>query len=318
MISNYWPRLIWLALASFFLLHLLLASALAVVAPIAFRFAARLQPRKGARLLFTLRLLPSALSAAIVAVVCIPSYVWFEPETSAEKIGPLCMAAACLAILYLIGSAILALRSATQSFRHMRRWKRQASPEVLADTPALVIDSNLPFLALAGILRPTLIASHALLTTLSAAELDAAVRHEQAHRASCDNLKRLLMHCAPGLLPFVPGLTAFEPAWAKLTERAADDQSTAGNPGRALFLADALVRVARCVPLPQASPLVTPLLPEGSDLGQRVDRLLHPSPAGISSPSRLPLALAAVCFCLVALQPYTLRMAHEFLECLVR
>ncbi|HMD48917.1 MAG TPA: M56 family metallopeptidase [Bryobacteraceae bacterium] len=318
MISNYWPRLAWLALASFFLLHALFASTVAFAAPMAIRFAARLQPRTGACLLLSLRLLPFTFSAAIVAAICVPSYVSFEPEAAGEQIGLVCIAAACLALALLLSSAVRALSAAFQSFRHMRRCRNQARPELLAGSPALVIDSNVPFLALAGILRPTLIASRGLLNTLSPAALDAAIRHEQAHRDSRDNLKRLLMLCAPGLFPLVSGFRSLEQAWTRLAERAADDRSTSGDRERAFLLADALVRVARSGPAPQPSPLFTPLLPEGTDLRHRVERLLHPAPV-ISPPSaRLPIALATACFAIAVLQPFTLRAAHELLEWLVR
>ncbi len=318
MISSYWPRLAWLALASFFLLHVLFTSAFALAAPMAIRFAARLQPRTGARLLLFFRLFPFAFAAAIVAAICIPSYVSFEPEADGEQIGLVCIAAACLTLLLLLDSSVRALRAGAQSYRHMRRWRRDARPELLAGSPALVIDSNVPFLALAGILRPTLIASRGVLNTLAPGALDAAVRHEQAHRDSCDNLKFLLMLCAPGLVPFVPGFRALEQAWAKLAERAADDRSIAGDRARAFLLADALVRVARSAPSPQSSPLITPLLPEGTDLRHRVERLLHPAAPHVSGSVRLPIALATTCFALVVLQPFTLRAAHELLEWLVR
>jgi BlaR1 peptidase M56 len=317
MIVNYWARLAWLALASFFLLHLPIASVVSLAVPRLVRFASLLQPRIGARLLFISRLVPWIVALVVVAAVCIPSYIYFEPEAAGEQIGPLCIAAALLTLLLLISSTMRAARAVVQSSRHMCRWRRDAHPEPLAGCMALVIENNVPFLALAGILRPTLIASRGLLNTLDDTELDAAVGHEQAHRVSRDNMKRLLMHCAPGLLPFFPGFTALEQAWAKLAERAADDRSVRGNRERALHLADALVRVARsgCVPQPPA--LMTPLLPEGTDLRQRVDRLLDPVPASASL-TLWRTVLAGACLVLALLQPLTLRLAHELLECLAR
>jgi len=318
MISNYWPRLAWLAFASFFLLHVLFASTVALTARVAIRLAARLRPRAGSNLLLALRLLPFALSSAIVTSICIPSYVFFEPQAGGEQIGLVCIAAACLALALLLDSGVRALRIGIQSSRHFRRWRRDARPERLAGSAALVIDSNVPFLALAGILRPTLIASRGLVDTLAPAALDAAVRHEHAHRDSRDNLKRLLMLCAPGLFPFVSGFRPLEHAWTKLAERAADDRSTAGDRERAFLLAEALVRAARLGPAPQHSPLITPLLPEGTDLRQRVERLLHPAPPAPPRSPRLPMALASALFAAAIFQPFTLRAAHELLEWLVR
>lgn len=319
MISNYWPRLAWLALASFFLLHLLFASAVALAAPVAVRFAARLQPGSGARLILALRLLPFAVSLAIVSAVCVPSYFYYEPEAAGEQIGPSCIAAALLTLLLLLNSVVTALRATAESFQHLRRWRREGCARPIAGCRALVIESNVPFLALAGIFRPTLIATRGLLSTLPPAGLDAAIRHEQAHQSSRDNLKRLVMHCAPGLFPFSSGFSALEQAWAKLAEHAADDRSILGKPERALHLADALVRVARGGYRHQPSALTTHLLPEGTDLRRRVQRLLGPEPpAAAVSFAHWPLSLAAGCLALAALQSPILRLAHELLECLVR
>ena len=49
------------------------------------------------RFLLALRLLPAALALFVVAGLCVPSYLWLEPETGPEEVGAGCLAAAILA-----------------------------------------------------------------------------------------------------------------------------------------------------------------------------------------------------------------------------
>jgi len=318
MMPEYWLRLACLALASFFWIHLATASAVALASPAALRFAARLAPRSAARFLFALRLLPAVLSLAVVAAVCIPSYLLFEPDAADEQIGRACIGAAVLAILQVCAALVRGLHSGVGSFRGLRRWRREAQVESLANHRALVIDGEAPFLALAGFFRPSLIATRGLVRTLSAEQLEAAILHEQAHRDSRDNWKRLILRCTPGLFPFVSGFSALEQAWAKQAERAADDRSTAGDPRRALLLADALVLVAGSGVQREPTPFVIPLLAAAAELRDRVERLLQPSQSPPASFASWPYALAAVCTILAALQPFTLHFVHELLERLLQ
>jgi bla regulator protein blaR1 len=322
MIASYWLRLVWLALAGFFFIHFAVGSVVALLSRRALRSAERLRPQSAARFLLALRLCPTALSILAVAAVCVPSYLWLEPEAPQEQVGPLCLAAAVLAMVVWLMSISQGARVAAQSFRCMRRWRNEGGPERLSglDTPAWLIESDVPFLALAGILRPRLIASRGLLTALSANQLAAALLHEQAHRASRDNLKRLAMHYAPGLFPFVSGFGALERGWVKFAERAADDRAVAKDPDCALSLAEALVRVARVGSVSQPLPLATALLADGTELHARVERLLHPAPPAANSAWRLRLTICGAASVLTAilLTPWALRLAHELLEALTR
>jgi beta-lactamase regulating signal transducer with metallopeptidase domain len=319
MMASYWWRLAWLALACFFIIHLAASAAVALLARRAVQLAGRLQARSAARALFLLRMSPAAFSILAVASICIPSYLWLEPGSAHEQVGWICLAAAMLAVLLWLDSASRFVRIMVRSNRHMRRWRREARPARLGETaaPAYVIPSDVPFLALAGILQPRLIASCGLLRALSCAQLTAAVRHEQAHRTSHDNLKRLILHCMPGLLPFRAGFDVIEQAWAKFAECAADDRAVSGDPARALRLAEALVRVAR-IQAPQSA-LVAPLLADRSELHARVDRLLSAAPAPPLA-GRLHLLAPAVLMLLIAslLAPAALRLAHQLLEKLIR
>jgi len=282
------------------------------------RIADRFKPRSAARALFMLRLFPVTFSIFAVTAVCIPSYLWLEPTSAQEQVGWMCWAAASLAVVLWLVSASRLLDATARSYRYLRRWRRQAVADRLpqATTPAWVIESDVPFLALAGIVRPRLIASRGLLRTLSSGQLSAALRHEEAHRTSHDNLKRLIMHGAPGILPFVSACTLLEQAWAKFAERAADDRAVSGDPARALLLAEALVRVARIAP---QSALVAPLLADASELHARVDRLLHPAPPRAAGKRLSLIASAALAvLTVVVLEPLILRLAHRLLENLIR
>lgn len=320
MMAAYWWRLAWLALACFFAIHLAASAAVALLSGRAVRMAERFKPHSAARALFLLRLFPLTISSLAVTAICIPSYLWLEPESAQEQVGWMCAAAAALAILLWLDSAGRFLHTTARSFRFIRRWRRQARPDRLghAATQAWVIQSDAPFLAMAGILQPRLIASGALLRTLSSGQLAAALRHEDAHRTSRDNLKRLIMHCAPGSLPFVSPSRRIEQAWAKFAERAADDRAVSGDPARALLLAEALVRVAR-IAGPQSA-LVAPLLADRSELQARVNRLLHPpsSPPAVHRRRHVVASAAFAALAVVALEPLTLRLAHRLLENLIR
>jgi hypothetical protein len=320
MTAPYWWRLAWLALASFFLIHLIVGSVVALLARRAMRFAERFQAHSAARFLLALRLCPASLSILAVAAVCVPSYLWLEPDSPQEQVGPLCLAAAALAILVWLLSIGRGVHAAAQSFRYLRRWRNEGRPERVSftDVPLWLIESHVPFLALAGILRPRLIASRGLLTALSPDQLTAALQHEQAHRASRDNLKRLAMHCAPGLFPFASAFDSLERAWMKFAERAADDRAVAKDPDCALSLAEALVHVARVGSVAQPLALATPLFADGTELHARVERLLHPTLLAAQPAWRLRLTICCAASVLTAilLTPWALRLAHELLEAL--
>jgi hypothetical protein len=131
------------------------------------------------------------------------------------------------------------------------------------------------------------------------------------------------MLLAPDVLPFMRGLVALERSWAKAIEWAADDQASAGDPRRALSLADALVKVARMGNKPQLSYLTSSLMADDHDLSERVDRLLRPQPIPEKPVKELiPLvsgaaALMAASLMIVVLWPASLSMVHQALEQLI-
>jgi hypothetical protein len=321
-IPSYFFRLLCLALATFFLVHLALGVVVSTLAPAAIRIVERLRPRLAARLLLVLRLLPLGAALFVTAGLCVPSYLRFEPESSAERMGFACLAAAILGAAVWGMSIGRALRAAVRSWRYTRVCRRIGHRTHLEgeSSPVLIVERTAPCLALAGIVRPRLVVSKNILRALPADQLAAALRHERAHLVSRDNLKRLLLLLAPDPLPFVRAFRPMERSWARFTEWAADDSAVAGDSRRSLSLAAALVRVARMGSAAQPT-LTSSLLADGRDLSARVDRLLHGAPEA-SERCRSFFAIGAG-FSLVGslvvmmLQPAALQGVHLLLEHLV-
>jgi Zn-dependent protease with chaperone function len=327
MIVPYLARLLCLALATFFLIHLLLGLAVAVLSPAAVRLTDGMRPRLAAGLLLSLRLFPLGFTVLVVAGLCVPSYLWFEPEAAPEYVGWGCLAAALLGLGVWAISVVRGLRATVRSRRYIRQCQRAGRMEHFPGehAPVLVIDSSGPLLALAGIWHPRLVISREVLGALSAGQLSAALRHERAHRISRDNLKRLLMLLSPDILPGWRGMAALEHGWARLTEWAADDRAVAEDSRSSFALAEALVQVARMGSAPVPAPLMTSLLADSQDLAARVERLLGPaSVAEEPEPWRGAIVCAGFTMASVVLAillqpaPATLSTAHRLLEHLVR
>ena len=333
----YLMRLWCLCLASFFLLHLALGLLVSLTAPWVIRTAFRMEACLSARLLLALRLLPAGLAGLVVAGICTPSYLWLEPDASAEEVGWGCRAAALLGLAVLGVSVARGLGAYRRSNHFVRQCERRSRKTRMGGgaLPVCVVTGEAPLVALTGIFRQRLMISQLVKRALSPQQLTAVLRHERAHGLSRDNLKRLLILLSPGLLPFFRGFAGLERAWAVAAEWAADDRATEGNRRRALSLASALVRVARLnapqpssqmaslMALQNAPLLATSLLADAAGLGARVDRLLRPTPQRQEVRSS-PILKATAGLTLVAgmaalmMQPAMLHSVHELLEDLIR
>jgi Zn-dependent protease with chaperone function len=329
MILPYLVRLACLSLACFFLVHLALAIGMNWLASWVLALAKRSKPNSAARRLLAARLFPSLAAVLVVAAVCVPSYLWLEPEATVEHVGLGCLAAALLSVASWGIAAGRGLRAIVLSIRYGRYCRKLGCETRLAgdNTRVWVIEGAAGLFALAGIIHPRLVISREVLENLSDGELEAALRHERAHRTSRDNLKRLLLLLVPDVLPFrvrlLAGLESLERGWAQFTEWAADDRAVGGDSSRSVSLAAALVRVARMGAPREASPLMTSLVADGRDLEARVDRLLSATPGGENPRQgrpRLPAAivLAAGLFGAVMGGPATLQAAHRLLEHFIR
>jgi Zn-dependent protease with chaperone function len=291
----------------------------------AIRFAESRTPIRAARLLLGLRLLPFALAVFFVLGLCVPSYLWLEPTATSERVGLMC------GVLGLLGAAtwLISLARTAQSLfaslRHNRLWRLAGQEARLPgeSSPVVLVENEAPLLAMSGLFRPRLLISRGVLGNLSVEELDAALAHEHAHRTSRDNLKRLLIQLAPDIFPFLHPLRTLERTWSQFAEWAADDQATAGDSGRAVSLAAALVQVARMGRGPRLPFLSTSLLASDRDLSARVDRLLEalpviPAPTAEAQPALRVLSVLLVgCMAALLASPATLAVVHELLELLL-
>ena len=315
-------RLLCLSLASFFLAHAALALASWLAAPAAIRLAEMMRPRRAAWFLFHLRVLPALLAAIVVLALGVPSYLWLEPRATDETVGLACCAAAFLGAAIWCISIARVLHATLRSSRYARQCRRigrEISREGAA-VPTSVLDVETPVLALAGVFRPRVLVSRSVLSVLSPGQLDAALRHENAHRVSRDNLKRFVWLLTPEIFPLTHSSAALERAWACFSEWAADDEATNGDTRLSLLLAAALVRVARMGAAPQPSISLASLIAGDHDLSTRVDRLLRAKtavPASFWLWCTLLSGVAVVVTVVLAgaMQwPAILRAAHEILE----
>jgi hypothetical protein len=325
MILPYLLRLLCLCFASFFVLNLAASLLVCIASKSVLRFAESSTSRGAARFLLALRLLPFALAVLFVVVLCVPSYLWLEPAVTSERVGVFCVALGFLGATTWLISIARTAGSLIASLRHILLCRSAGQETLIAWKSSLVllVEMETPLLALSGLLRPRLLISNSVLRNLSAEELDAALSHEMAHRASRDNAKRFLLLLAPDILPFVRPLQSLERSWSRFAEWAADDQATSGDPRRAVSLAAALVRVARMGSSPPLPYLSTSLLACDRDLSARVDRLLHAMPiaCAASEPTHHRLRAAGFfligCLAALLLAPSALSSVHELLEFLL-
>jgi hypothetical protein len=310
MTSSYFVRLLLISSASYFLVQIVVAAAVALFARVAIRRAEGMRPQRAARFLLTLRLLPSGLALIFVAALCVPSYFRFEPDAGREVAGLACLAAAMMGVALCGLAAWRSLGALIRSSIYLRHCGGRESV-VGAEKVWIVRDGA--GLALAGIVRPRLLVSERAAADLSSEELALALQHEHAHRASGDNLKRLLILMAPALFP---GLRTIEKAWARCVEWAADDWAAEGDAERRAALAAALVRVAQLQSGMRMPALATSLVEADEDLSLRVERLLNGA-AMCEARRGEGVALAAASLIVIAgivLNSGGLRVVHSLLE----
>ncbi len=331
MILPYLLRLLCLCFATFFVLNAAVGLLLRVSSNDLIRFAALKSSSAAARLLFALRMLPFALATLFVLALCVPSYLWLEPGASSERVGIPCVVFGILGVATWSVSIARTIHSLFASMSHYRLCRSAGhdsdapggTPSGVVMEPVVVVQEDAPVLALSGLFRPRLLISRSVLRALSVEELDAALRHEHAHRTSHDNAKRLLILLAPDIFPFVRALRTIERSWAKFAEWAADDQATAGDSSRAVSLAAALVQVARLGSASRLPSLSTSLLACDLDLSARVNRLLQAAPMTPTGGGKSRHGLRNAALLLAAsvasllLAPPTLSGVHELLELLL-
>jgi len=134
-----------------------------------------------ARLLFTLRILPSALAAVFVFALVVPAYVLLEPPHTEEVVGLklFLFAAASAAGVLLALWRVAGTWRVTRKFE--REWMSRAEPVSVEgmETPAYRISHHFPVIAVVGVLRPRLFIASQIFDELTPEELRAALAHER-------------------------------------------------------------------------------------------------------------------------------------------
>jgi Zn-dependent protease with chaperone function len=233
-------------------------------------YSQRYPVRRGADLLFGLRVFPWVAAVAVTAAFTVPSFVMLEPRSIDERIGiPPLLLGLCGLLLAASGvwNAARALKTAS---RAITSWTSEAKlVESRGKVPVVRISRAVPALAAAGILKPRILMSGAAEFLLTEKELQTAMRHELAHVRRLDNLKKLLLR----LVGF-PAMAGLEAAWLEATELAADDAAVF-NVGEALDLAAALIKLSRLAPAEVQIDLTAALVHSPvAVMNVRVERLL--------------------------------------------
>jgi hypothetical protein len=241
-----------------------------------------------------------------VAAIFVPSQWRFEPRGIDESFGAGVYALAAAGALLLLRSAyrMVSVALAGWQLRACTALPRVA-PQAAGDTAVVgqplmgcrVYEvPGLMGVSLAGVIRPRILVGPAVRETLTAAELDAAVAHEVAHRAARDNMKRFVMLCAPDFFGQTAAARAIENQWRAAAEWQADAHAVRGDEARAVNLASALVKVARIAAVAPAR-LTSPAwstLHEAPLLESRVRRLVDSTvpPAAVPRSAWLRVVLA--------------------------
>ena len=287
-----------------------------------------------ARLLFALRVSPTAFAAALVFGLIAPAYLLHEPAETGERVGAKLLllasasAAGVLLASWRVGRTWLATR------RLSRDWVRHAERVEVegARVPAYRIPHRFPVVAVIGVLRPRLFIASQIFEALTPGELASALAHERGHMEARDNLKRALLQAGEDAILLAPLGGSLRREWQRESELAADEFAAAAGPAAALDLASAIVKISGLIPAGARPtlPAGARLLGDGEDgTSRRVRNLLRlaSSTQGARAPdgprARRPLTTSlCLCLCaacaLVVTHPGVLRATHEAIEHVVR
>lgn len=201
--------------------------------------------RRAAALLF-LGLWPALGGLATAFLLALPAWLIHEPRGTGETAGPVLVALAAAGAALVLGRAGAALVDQWRTWRLVRRWSAAGRPLAGLPFPATRFAHEFPVAAVVGVVRGRLFLADQLLRALSPEELRGVVAHEAAHRAACDNLKRLLLRASPDLLALTGPGARLRQAFEDAAEAAADARASARvSP---LVLARTLLKVASLVP----------------------------------------------------------------------
>jgi Zn-dependent protease with chaperone function len=277
----------------------------------------RANGRRSTAFWLAMRLAPGVASVAFVALLFVPSYWRYEPRELGETFDLTLTALAVLGGALVAAAAGRGISASRAAGRRTRAWHDVSTPLALdaIDVPVFAVDIDTPMMALAGVLRPRLLITRAVLDALTAEELRAGVAHELGHWRARDNLKRLAMRAAPDLLRLTGAAGVLESRWASAAEHDADRRAC-GDASERCALASALVKVARLTP--RCTPLAEPIstLVDGGEIASRVARLLNEAVHDTRRRRRWPVLAIAGAAGVLAFP--LLQVVHEVTEILVR
>jgi len=313
---KYWLFAATIVFASFALVSSLVSLAVVRLAPITAAWLARYSAGWRAAFLFRVRLLPGALALLVSFGMALPIFLVYEPADTGESLSM------TLLVLALAGSVLIARGAwraalawhATREVRLSWQARGRRVNEFESTLPLFAIDESFPTVAVIGVFQPVLFIAERVLRECPPEEIRAMLRHEAAHVTVRDNLKRFLIRACPDMLR---SGGALDRAWALAAEEAADAAAVAEQPGSAIELAQALIRVARLAPTAPAPELASAFYLGGS-IESRVRHLIGAPPA-TEAPTRPGLvALAVAGLCLGALVVVSAPLLHQAMEAAVR
>lgn len=293
---------------------------------IARRLDAR-SPHTRAQIIFALRVGPVFAALVFVFGFVVPAYIVHEPdpEESGEVVTLKLAIIAGLSCIALLITGIRVLRSWLLTRRLRSSWSASAVEISVegASVPVFSMEHTSPIIAVVGIFKPRIFVARQALNSLTEAELQAAIAHEQGHIYFNDNLKRSILRVARDTLLLPIGLE-MDKAWAKNIEAAADEYATRRDRSAALDLASAIVKLARITPPSSVTFAGAHFMGQnGSEVDDRVRRLLKLADGTIQAGSerfRLsapgwiwPAAIIALCFLHLS-DPGILLTTHNAIE----
>ena len=273
-----------------------------------------------ARRLAHLRLWPAA-TGVVMGVAATAAFAVFESRLPRESVSDLVIGLAAIGLLLLIASVWRLYRLISTTHQAARSWFASAEDITFAgvEVPAKSVDTAFPIVAVIGLFKPTLVIARSVVAACTAGELRAILAHERSHISRWDNVRRLAMMATPDVLSWLPVSARLFSKWNEATEEAADDDAAREQKDGHLYLASALLKVARLAQDAPA-PLNVPAsaLYSGGSLEGRVRRLLDgatvPVTRGIDTVKLLFVMALAVVVVVTAAQ---LPGVHDWLETLV-
>ncbi len=307
----------------FVVLYLALSLVVCAVWRKVFAYGDRQSARRGADLLFALRVSPFVLAAGVTAVLAVPSFLLLEPRAANEPVGAAAVTLGLCGLAVMLTGLWKAAAAIVRAWRMVERWSEDAQVvprqrDEHASLATLRVSSTAPPLTAAGILRPSVWLSRTAEFVLSERELKVALRHEAVHVRRRDNLRKLVLR----VLAF-PGMLELESCWREATEMAADDAAVS-SASEALDLAAAVIKLSHLASCEVSLELTTALVHSPAEcVNARVERLIAwtERPLGPGSKYSLGYALcaaAAVVITLGVTYSELLWRVHTATEWLVR